>query len=181
MTADAPRVLVVGYGNPGRRDDGLGPAAVEGLEDDDLPGVTVDVDYQLTVEHAAMVAAHDVAILVDAAVDGPEPFRFERLEPGPTETFSTHAVEPSAVAGLAVELFGARTEIWVLAIPGRDFEGFEERLSERATRNLAAARAFLRTVLATRDFAGGAASLRRRSTSDASSAKGERSCATART
>jgi DNA-binding response OmpR family regulator len=46
----ANRVLVIGYGNPGRLDDGLGPALAETLQRLDLPGVTVDADYQLTAE-----------------------------------------------------------------------------------------------------------------------------------
>jgi hydrogenase maturation protease len=28
----SPRVLVIGYGNPGRQDDGLGPAAAAEIE-----------------------------------------------------------------------------------------------------------------------------------------------------
>ena len=43
------RVLLLCYGNPGRLDDGLGPAFGEVLERESLPGVTVDLDYQLTV------------------------------------------------------------------------------------------------------------------------------------
>ena len=47
------RVLVIGYGNPGRQDDGLGAAVIERLEALGLEGVTVDADYQLNIEDAA--------------------------------------------------------------------------------------------------------------------------------
>ncbi|MBV8574206.1 MAG: hypothetical protein JOZ58_04080, partial [Acetobacteraceae bacterium] len=36
-----PRVLVLGYGNPGRQDDGLGPAAVAEIDRRAFPGVLV--------------------------------------------------------------------------------------------------------------------------------------------
>ena len=66
-----------------------------------LAGVTVDSDYQLTVEDAAAVAQHDVVVFADAATAGPEPFCFERIEPQPALSFSSHSVEPPAVLALA--------------------------------------------------------------------------------
>ena len=44
------QTLVIGYGNPGRRDDGLGPSFADILAAEGIPGVDVDSDYQLTVE-----------------------------------------------------------------------------------------------------------------------------------
>ena len=49
--------LLIGYGNPGRGDDGLGPAFARRIAARGLPGVTVEIDYQLTVDHALMIAA----------------------------------------------------------------------------------------------------------------------------
>lgn len=74
-----PRVLVYGYGNPGRRDDGLGPAlvrelAARGVADEAGPGarVVLESGYQLQVEDAALVAGFDAVIFADAEV-GAEP------------------------------------------------------------------------------------------------------------
>ena len=39
------KILIVGYGNPGRQDDGLGAGFVEAVEQKHLEGVTVDSDY----------------------------------------------------------------------------------------------------------------------------------------
>ncbi len=50
------RVLVIGFGNPAREDDGIGPAVADRLEESGIDGVVVDADYQLTVENAADVA-----------------------------------------------------------------------------------------------------------------------------
>jgi len=146
-------VLVVGYGNPGRLDDGLGPALAEALEKLDLPGVAVDADYQLTVENAADVAEHDVVVFADAHVSGPEPFSVRRVRPGPgTVGFSSHSVEPQAVLVLARQLFAAEPEAYVLAIRGYEFDAFGEALSDRARVNLAAAVDYMQTALRTGCF-----------------------------
>ena len=127
MTHAARRILLIGYGNPGRLDDGLGPALAAAIERLDLPGVTVDAEYQLTVEDAATVAEHEVVIFADADVSGPEPFCLRRIAPKAAVSFSTHSVEPAAVLG----------------IRGYAFNEFGEMLSERARANLAAAVEFL--------------------------------------
>ena len=142
-----PRILVIGYGNPGRCDDGLGPALAAELEHLALPNVTIDADYQLTVEHAAAAAEHDVVIFADAAVDGPEPFRFTRIESSSELSFSTHSVEPPEVLGLAQSLFGTCPAGFVLGMRGYTFNEFGEELSAAARANLAAAVEFLRHIL----------------------------------
>ena len=152
MSDAAGSVLLIGYGNPGRLDDGLGPALAERLERLGLPGVTVDSDYQLTVEDSAQVAAHDVAVFADAATDGDGPFYIRLIEPVHVPSFSSHSVEPAAVLGLAHRLFGAETRGYVLGIRGYDFNEFGERLSDRARGNLAAAEAFVAGLLTNERF-----------------------------
>ena len=48
-------MLLIGYGNPGRRDDGLGPALAGAIAAADLPGVEVESGYQLLPEDALAV------------------------------------------------------------------------------------------------------------------------------
>lgn len=138
-----PRVLVIGYGNPGRLDDGLGPALADAIERRAIPDVTVESNYQLTVEDAAQVAEHDVVVFADAAVDGPEPFFWKRVGVRPPQGLGSHTIEPEAVMGLARDAFGAETRGFALGIRGYEFNEFGERLSERARRNLDAAAGFL--------------------------------------
>lgn len=152
MTASAARILLIGYGNPGRRDDGLGPQLAAELEALALPGVTVDADYQLTVEDAAALAEHEVVIFADASVAGSAPFFFQRLEPQDGLTFSTHSIAPAAVLGLARDLFGAQPAAYVLGIRGYEFDEFGETLSAGARANLAAAVQFLQQALVTGSF-----------------------------
>lgn len=143
----ANRVLIIGYGNPGRLDDGLGPAFAAALQELNLPGVTVDSDYQLTVEDAEQAAHYDAIIFVDAAVRGPEPFALRAVKPTSEASFSTHSVEPGAVLTLAEQLFGGRPAAYALAIRGYAFNGFGEQLTPAAHRNLAAALSFMQDSL----------------------------------
>lgn len=140
-------MLIIGYGNPGRVDDGLGPALVQRLEALKPQGATIDADYQLTVEDAAAVAEHDVVVFVDAGIKGKEPFEFCSVEREESLRFSTHSISPGGVLALAEDVFGKKPEAYVLSIRGYEFDEFAERLSERAAANLDAALGFVREFL----------------------------------
>ncbi len=154
MIEENSRVLVIGYGNPGRLDDGLGPALASALEAQELPSVTVDSNYQLFVEDAAAIAEHDVVIFVDASINGAEPFEFNAIQPKATTSFSSHSIEPQAVLALAHDMFDARTTGYVLGIRGYKFDAFGEFLSRRAKENLSSAKAFILRLLLSRRFDG---------------------------
>ncbi len=142
-----PKFLLIGYGNPGRLDDGLGPALAEAIENLDLPGVTVDIDYQVTVEDAALVAEHETVIFADASIDSEEPFDFKPITPKSTLSFSSHSVEPDALMALAIDLFGATSKGYALGIRGYEFDEFDERLTPQAKENLQKAIQFIIPVL----------------------------------
>lgn len=141
------RVLVIGYGNPGRRDDGLGPRLADELSRVGLPGVDVDSAYQLQAEDAAAVAEHDVVVFVDADVACPDPFELRSIVPAGEPRFSTHSLAPETVLSMAWKYLDARPDAYVLAIRGEDFDGFGEGLSERGRRNLSAALSFIEEFL----------------------------------
>ncbi len=153
--SDAPkRIHLVGFGNPGRLDDGLGPALAAAIEELQLPNVSVDSDYQLTVDDAHDVAPYDVVVFADADVRGREPFYFESVEVGEGISFSSHGCSPSAVVSLARELFGGPREAYLIGMRGYEWDAFEERLSEKARENLEEAIQFLKKVFQSGDFAG---------------------------
>ena len=136
-----PRILVIGYGNPGRRDDGLGPAFAARLEALRLPGVTVESDYQLAIEHAHLAAQHDIVVFADAAADieGESPFYLRSVQPAPEDLYSSHSLSPQAVLRLAAQCFGVRPNGWLLGIRPQDLESFAEGLTPEAESNLSAA------------------------------------------
>ena len=76
----APRVLIVGCGNPLARDEGLGPCAVERLREHGLPeGVeAVDVGTDLLAELPRLADAGRV-LIIDAMEAGGEPGTIYRM------------------------------------------------------------------------------------------------------
>ncbi len=141
------RVLIYGYGNPGRLDDGLGPALVKELETRGTPGIALDSNYQLSVGDAATVAENDIVIFVDADVSCEEPFWFGEVVPDPGLGFSSHNVSPQKLMDLACGLLGGATRGYILGIRGYEFNEFGEVLSPGAQKNLDAATGFIEEAL----------------------------------
>lgn len=136
-----PQILVLGYGNPGRQDDGLGPAAAAQISGLGWPNLTAFDNYQLSIEDAMDVAAHDVVWFVDAARTGP-PFAVHDLEPTSGIDFTSHIVRPETILTIARQYFGQSPRAFLLAIRGYEF-AFAEALTETARDNLRQALAML--------------------------------------
>lgn len=136
-------ILVIGYGNPARGDDGVGPALAARLERLQREGVTVETDYQLSIEHAALAAEHGTVVFADAAVDADEAFYFRPIAAAPATACSSHAVSPGEVLGLARTCFGATPRGYVLGIRGHAMDGFREGLTADAEAALDAALVYL--------------------------------------
>lgn len=133
------RILVYGYGNPGRLDDGLGPALAHGIAARGIGNVRCETAYQLQIEDAAVVAEHDVVVFADADLAGAEPYELRAIVPRREMAFSTHSVAPDEVLGLAREHFGREPAGFLLGIRGYEFGDYGEDISPRARANLAAA------------------------------------------
>jgi hydrogenase maturation protease len=134
-SAAPARVLVLGYGNPGRQDDGLGPAVAAGIDRLGWPNLTAFDNYQLNIEDAMDVAEHDIVWFVDAAKAGPSPYAVHALSPASSIEFTSHLVRPEAVLAIANQLYGRLPQAFMLAIRGYEF-AFIEALTPGATDNL---------------------------------------------
>ena len=150
--SDQTTVLLIGYGNPGRLDDGLGPALAEIFEKKQLDGVTVDSNYQLSVEDADVIARHDYVLFVDASVSGREPFWFDKVDPQKEVSFSSHSISPEALMDMSNNMLDGRTQGYILGIRGYEFNEFGERLSSQALTNLDAAVKFVEKAIADKQF-----------------------------
>lgn len=146
MNRPVKSMLVLGFGNPGRSDDNLGPAAVEFVESLDHPGITVDVNYQLTIEDAVSVSEHEGVVFVDASKDVQAPFTFSEVTPSPRNGFTDHSLSPEAVLHISAEHFDAKPPAWVLAIRGYEFD-LGEQMSDQAQQNLEEAVAFMKVFI----------------------------------
>ena len=143
-------ILVYGYGNPGRQDDGLGPVLVEHLEAwakaEKISAMAFDSNYQLNAEDALAVAESRAVVFIDASKEGKPPFEFHPLKPQKEISFSTHAMAPESVLALAVELYDAKPPAWILTIRGFSWEP-NEPPSAAALSHLSAAREYLQVWL----------------------------------
>lgn len=142
-------MLVIGFGNPGRGDDGLGPAFAERIAARDLPGVEVVTAYQLMVEHALTIAETRCVVFADAWMGDVAPCRFERIAPARSGDVTSHALTPETVLTLAATLFGADPEAHLMAIAGTEFHRVHEGLSAAAAANLDRAEALFLDWFAT--------------------------------
>lgn len=143
MNNDVPSVpaanlLVVGYGNSLRRDDGVGPRVAELVETLRLPGVQTLICQQLSPEHADTVARSGRVVFVDAAVDDLTKVKFRKLVPGDTSQLMAHAADPRTILALARDVFGRTPEAWWLTIPAVNL-GFGADFSPAAESGIQAA------------------------------------------
>ena len=138
-------LLIIGYGNTLRRDDGVGPMAVEAVEELRLPGVVTIACPQLTPEMAEPLSRAGAAVFVDAAIDNPGQMRLCRLSPSGSSQILAHTADPSVLLALARDVFGRAPEAWMLTIPAEAL-GFGEQLSPRAIRGIKKAVRALRSL-----------------------------------
>ncbi len=136
------RAVLIGYGNPGRGDDGLGPAFARRIAGKQLTGLTVEVDFQLTADHALTIAQHDLVIFADAMMACENDFLFRELTDSTPQGLGSHSVTPEAALSLSWLLFQSRPRAFVLGIAGDHFGDICEGLSPRAADNLDRAETF---------------------------------------
>ena len=139
-------IQVIGYGNPGRGDDGLGPAFAARISG--FSNVRVCSDYQLTVDHALLIASATQVVFVDAMMGSDTPFEFGPMTPSTAQDLTSHSLSPAAVLALGSTLFEATPKGFVLGISGVAFGRVHEGLSPQARANLSLAEAYFRDWLA---------------------------------
>jgi hydrogenase maturation protease len=125
-------LLVIGYGNTLRRDDGVGPLVAEAIEAKKLPRVWSLSLPQLAPEHGECLSRVKAVIFVDAAIDVGE-VKLRKLEPATSSRVTTHAVSAPTLLAIAREYFDRAPRAWMLTIPGSDFS-FGEDLSPEAAK-----------------------------------------------
>jgi len=146
------KILVYGYGNPGRQDDALGIRLAEDIElwvqENKLSDVEVDYNYQLNIEDSDRISNSDIVIFADASTEEIQDFIFTKINPDEsTIEFTMHAVSPAFVLDLCRKLYAKCPESYLIHIKGYEWQ-FEENLSEEAELNLAKASKFLKEKIA---------------------------------
>ncbi len=118
------RVLILGYGNSLRSDDGLGwHVAVELFRANVSREVQVIPCHQLTPDLAETATSAELVIFIDCSRKGiPGELRCEEIfsQSGPASF--THHLSPAALLALAAELFGVCPKSYLFTICGENFE-----------------------------------------------------------
>lgn len=150
MTRRLPKILVYGYGNPGRQDDGLGVMLAEEIarwsDTLQLKHVDTDSNYQLNIEDAAGLGNYDIVVFADASLEEMPHFRLEPLKPSALNEFTMHAVSPAFILHLCHEMFHNEPSAYVLHIRGYAWE-FMEKMTDGAMENLARAAAYMKSFI----------------------------------
>lgn len=139
-------LLVIGYGNSLRCDDGVGPRVADSIEALGLAGVRTLSCGLLTPELAEPVSEARVVVFVDAAVDAPSEVRLRQIEPADSPQIMAHAADPRTVLALARDVFGRAPRAWWLTIAAQNL-GIGDELSPLTQRGMLEAVGKLRTVL----------------------------------
>lgn len=150
------RLVILGYGNPSRGDDALGPLLLDRIAAlaASHPGRSAPeliTDFQLQVEHASDLEEADLALFIDAGVSCPPPWRLERLRALQDVGYTTHALSPSAVLAVFRQVYGKEPPpSFLLTVRGERFE-LGEGLSTAATVHLESAAGLMERLLADPD------------------------------
>ena len=139
-------LLVIGYGNVLRSDDGAGPRVADSMEALGLHGVKTISCPLLTPELAEPISQARVAVFVDAAVDPPLEVRLRQIEPAASAQIIAHAADPRTLLALAKEVFGHAPRSWWLTVPAQNLD-IGDKLSPLTQRGMLEAVRELRNIL----------------------------------
>lgn len=121
-------VLVIGYGNPGRGDDALGPALVTELERrlpsrPGWPGVELLMDMQLQVEHSLALEGRELVLFADANAALELPCALVCVESRRDASYTSHVLSPAALLhAYGQALRGRPPASFLLALRAERFE-----------------------------------------------------------
>ena len=131
------KILLLGYGNEYRGDDGIGPVI--------LQRVAAEVEkiplQELTLDLAETLAQYELVVFIDAAVSG-DPVAWRELKAAHLPSPLSHHLPPETLLFYAETLYQRTPRAFLLSVRGYSFE-FGERLSLQAEDNVQAALAIL--------------------------------------
>jgi hydrogenase maturation protease len=117
------QILIVGYGNPLRCDDGVGWRAAEALSRSlPFPEIETVICHQLAPELADSLRSADLAFFIDAAHQGqPGELTCEPLI-SQYGIIRSHQLSPAHLLALAQQLYGVTPRAFAVSLCGECFE-----------------------------------------------------------
>ncbi|MGO9391563.1 hydrogenase maturation protease [Rhodoblastus sp.] len=117
------KLVVFGWGNVSRGDDGIGPLLLSRIEQADWEEALLIEDYQLQLEHALDLDGAELALFIDAGTGTPAPFSFREIFSRQGMTHTSHALAPESVLAVFYQVTGKTPPpAFLLCVRGEDFE-----------------------------------------------------------
>ena len=136
------KVLLIGIGNSGRGDDGLGWKFTDMLKRYKFDFLDYEYRYQLQVEDTLLISRYNMVIFADASHEILENgFEVKSCTPANHYFFSSHIQSPETILYLANDLYNKQPAAYTVAITGHHWE-LKTSLSRNAKKNLQSALAF---------------------------------------
>lgn len=136
MKESGNNILIIGIGNCGRTDDGLGWAFVDRIKESLPEHMDYAYRYQLQIEDAELISHYRSVYFVDAHTQQWKAgFLIDRCYPKGGHGFSTHALEPATVVYLSEALYKTTPVSYILGISGFRFD-LKMGLTKKAEENL---------------------------------------------
>jgi hydrogenase maturation protease len=127
-------VLVIGYGNLLRSDDGIGQQIAQDVASWGMPNVEAIAVHQLTPELAETLAMFDMVIFIDACwMSDDQDIQVEQIKSS-SHPITGHVSDPRSLLGLTQTLYDRIPQAWWVMVPGVNF-GVGDCLSSVAEQN----------------------------------------------
>ena len=144
MKNSKDKILLIGIGNSGRGDDGLGWAFLDAVQQEKNLEAELIYKYQLNIEDAELISNADKVLFIDADNRKWENgYNMEKCKPKDSFEFTTHALSPGVIIALSQNLYDHVPEAYVLSIEGEEWE-LREGLGSNAKQNLKKALEFFK-------------------------------------
>lgn len=140
------RVLVIGYGNPLRGDDGLGweiaGRLASGIHDETVEVLSVT---QLTPELSEVIGEVELVVFIDASLVGhPGSWKYQILDANEKSPHTLgHHLTPISLLAYTQAIFKARPRALLVSIAGDSFD-YREELTPSVVAALPAVEQFVR-------------------------------------
>ncbi len=133
------KILIYGYGNIGRQDDGLGVLLASDMEELMLKygiySIDVESNYQLNIEDALTISHYDIVFFADTTMDDSKAVDMQPVVASAQTEFTMHAMKPEFVLHLCESLYNVSPETYLITMHGFEFE-FGMPVTEQAAKNL---------------------------------------------
>jgi len=140
LMSNKKEILIFGYGNPGRQDDGIAIEMVKQLKSVLGKGKNSNFHYyldtQLHMEDAYRISEMDIVFFIDASTEDINSVKISRVIPSePKSSVSLHAFSPGFVLKLCQKIYKKSPDLFLVHVKGYEWD-IKEELSLKARENM---------------------------------------------